>query len=200
MDSVLTHQNVILILQGITTVAGIIWLVSQWVAARSATSRATSAGLWNALRWSALVTFVALWAIATIRSAQGVAFRVPSMTLFMSALVIASLQWFNVWFVAWPSLSMLGTPRSSVRRQSVLRLNATTAVPLVFFLCAAQWDPDLGGNGRWIPSKYWLATAGLYFGLEAAALLLPRTLRAVLCAVPIWLILGAAMPLVLWLI
>ncbi|MCA8944443.1 MAG: hypothetical protein KDB80_17910 [Planctomycetes bacterium] len=152
--------------------------------------RTDARATWWWLRWCAMVTFLGAWAIVTVRSAGGIPFRVPSMTLFMSGVLAVSLAWFHVWFVAWPGIQVASrTPRIA----AALRANLTLVVPAVFFFYASSFALQLGGGGRWIPLRYWAATIAAYGAIALVVVFLPRVLRTVLGWRPIALAAGAAL-------
>ena len=185
----LSQESILFSLESAVAVAGIGWIgLHLYVDGREVRTNARASWWW--LRWCSMLAFVGSWAIVTVRSAGGVPFRSPSMTLFMSSTLATTLGWFHVWFLAWPGVQ-IGS--DDPRIGSSMRSNMVLFVPAVFFFYASSCRHDLGGNGKWIPSEYWLMTAITYAGIAAATMLVPNLLRSILAIRLIALGAGSAM-------
>ncbi len=193
LADLLSHRGVIAVLYTVTVLSGLAWLGLQIRASMRTTEEAPSATAqrddWWWLRWLAMVAFVGAWAIVTVRSARGVPFRVPSMTLLVTGVGVASIQWFNVWFVVWPGLRF-GAARARARSVATLRLNAAMTVPVIFFFFASEFATKFGGEGRWIPASYWVATVAAYGAMHGVALIAPKTTGVCLRSLPVRLLVG----------
>lgn len=185
----ISQESIVFALQCATVIAGLGWIGLQFVV-DGRELRTDARATWWWLRWCAMLTFVGCWAIVTVRSAGGVPFRAPAMTLFMSTAVPVTLAWFHVWFVSWPGVQ-IGS--DDPRIAASLRANMVLTVPAVFFFYASAYRQDFGGNGKWIPSEYWLATGIAYGGIGALVIFMPNVLRSLLAFRPVALGGGAAL-------
>lgn len=193
----LTTPAIITVLKVILVVAALSSLACQFAIGRQTTPQSASPSAWFWSRWGAVIALISGWAVVVIRSAHGVHFAVPSMTLFVTAILILCIQWFNVWFVAWPTARTSPPGQELPRTRATLRLNVTLTLPLLLFLGASAWGTSFGGEGRWKPSLYWASTVAAYGALGLAALTMPRLLHRVLRPLLMTLLVGAALPLLI---
>lgn len=106
-------------------------------------------------RWGAMFTFLSGWAYLAIRGHElGAAFLQTSYGVnILTGAILASLMWFNVWFVIWPNQQVVianaenvakGQPAnpaaagSAARALVASRTNVLFSMPMLFFMGAAS--------------------------------------------------------------
>jgi uncharacterized membrane protein len=197
MNALATQDGILFLLTWVMMSAGVAWFGTQWTldwVLRPAVDDPVAAlrpwsgaPLWW-LRWSAMVTMLAAWGTVVLRSDQGVPFKSPFLTLFLTAAALGSTAWFNVWFVLWPNarLALDQHPEDARARTRAARAicalgtNSLLTLPLLFFAGAAHGLPSIAGSGRSVPERYWLAVAALVGIVELNALLRPHARRPLL--------------------
>lgn len=162
-------QGLLMILRWIHFFFGIVWIGHLYYfnftqgPFMAETDPATKSGVTQKLlpralwwfRWGAMFTFLSGWAYLGIRGHElGGAFLQTSygITILMGA-ILASLMWFNVWFVIWPNQQVVianaeatakGQPAnpaaagSAARALTASRTNVLFSMPMLFFMGTAS--------------------------------------------------------------
>lgn len=190
MPDWLSQNAILMTLRAIAAVAAIAWLVAQLRLARGPQPDGQSQ-TWTVARHASMLTMLAGWGILTIQSGDGVPYRMPTLALFLTAILIGSAQWFHLWLVAWPA-SRRPSAVAQSRALAALRLNATLTIPLAFFATAPFWSFDLSSAERWKPRDYWILVVALLTTTTIAAIALPTLTARTLKPWPICLTLGIA--------
>jgi len=106
-------------------------------------------------RWGAMFTFLSGWAYLGIRGHElGGAFMQSSYGIhILMGAILASVMWFNVWFVIWPNQQVVianaeavakggaanpAAPVSAGKALLASRTNALFSMPMLFFMGAAS--------------------------------------------------------------
>jgi len=138
-------------------------------------------------RWGAMWTFVTGWTIISLKGHNGGGFEIYTSSWGIQILIgatLASLMWFNVWFVIWPNQKIViasttqaakgGQPlpnaaAAGARALTASRTNVMFSIPMLFFMGAASHLP-LSVNPDTSLTTLWTVVLVLIGALEVNAL------------------------------
>lgn len=188
-------QGLLFVLRWIHFFFGIIWIGHLYYfnftqgPFMAETDAATKSGVTQKLlpralwwfRWGAMFTFLSGWVYLGIRGAElGAAFLQSSygVHILMGA-ILASLMWFNVWFVIWPNQKVVianaetvakggaanpAAPASAAKALLASRTNVLFSMPMLFFMGAASHLNVMVTETSHMAGLFWT------FGILTAAL------------------------------
>ena len=193
--AILSQDGLMMLLRWLHFVFGIIWIghlyyfnftQGAFFAETDATTKSNAIqkllprALWW-FRWGAMWTFVTGWIYLMIRSHDGglELFSSSYGVLILTGALLASLMWFNVWFVIWPNQKIViasttqaaqggqalpNAAAAGARALTASRTNVLFSMPMLFFMGAASHLPiSVLPESNF--TAYWIS-----FGVIAAAL------------------------------
>jgi uncharacterized membrane protein len=143
-------------------------------------------------RWGAMITFLTGWLIVLTKLGHD---RVPLasgyMTMILTGGLIATIMWYNVWFVIWPIQRRVIASAEAVAGGGqadpdaaklapnaglASRTNTMLSVPMLFFMGAATHFPALHPTPGGGVAAYWIVTLVVVAAVWAHALVGSRGL------------------------